>query len=215
LIILSTLTITASPSIVLADDTNPPIAEINRLPDGTTLFIDHAYGYRFIPPTGWYPISLPSPEEEIEHFNKLAAQNNLPFDKGWIASLSAEVLRFVVVDLDSKHYENERKEFIAAPTINVTKLMPGAAVAPLTGLIRLSSLVTGSKIIKNSDQEVGVVEFASSPSDDAFFGGKMVLFIRFGKLFAIVGITNKKEVVPDITTTIDQLLDSLVFFDSQ
>jgi len=212
-IILSVLTLLTLPSAVRADDGNPPNVEINHLSDGTSLLQDNAYGYRFITPIGWYPISLPSLPEEIDKFNQIVENNKLPIDKDWVNSFPSDKLRFLVVDLNPEHYSSNGGGLIAAPFTGVTNLVPSGVIAPIIGLIRLSGMVTSSNILKISDQDVGVVEFASSEESESFVSGKLLLFIRKGKLFAIAGVSNEPENVTETTATIDQIIDSLEFFD--
>ena len=213
-IVLSILTLSNLTTIVHADEGTPLSGiQIDRLSDGTSVLTDNIYGYKLITPSGWYPIAIPSSSDEIDRFNNMVLQNNLPIGKEFLPGLPTDVLRFVVVDLDSKHYANDKGGgLVAAPFTSVTRFMPSGAIAPIIGLIRLSGMVTNSYITEISDQEVGVIEFSSSPDDVPYFGGKILLFIRNGKVFAIVGVSNQEN-VSNMIAIIDQIIVSLEFFD--
>ena len=211
----SALTIYPSFFNVRADEGDPlsPGVQLDRLSDGASIITDNVYGYQFITPANWYPMSIPSSSDEIGAFNNLAQQKGLPFDEEWISSLPADVLRFVVVDLDSEHYGTDWGGLVGEGFANVTELAPDGLIEPVISLIKVSDNITDAYVTEISDQKVGIVVFGSSTDSDLFFGGKALLFIRNGKVFIVIGETNQRENAFNVTAIIDQMIDSLKFFD--
>ena len=202
-----------SPVAVIAVGENQSTGvQIDRLADGTSVLTDLDYGYKFTTPAGVYPIAIPAPADQITQLNDLIMQNNLPIEQDFIASLPADILRFMIVDLDPGHYIGDEGGLIGAPYINVAFFTPDVAIAPMINILKITEIATNTKITSISGQEVGIVEFSFSPEKNVTMSGKMLLFIRNGKLFLFLGITN----LPDrtaVTGLIDNITESLEFFE--
>ncbi len=200
----------ALPFIVHA--ANPPArVRITSLLDGTYLISDDDLGYQLTIPAGWYPIALPSSQAEIDKFNTLTQEHDLPFEKDWLPSLPPEALRFAVIDLEKKNYEDNAGALIAAPYTYATSLVPDGAIASILNLMKMSDNVTATSTEEISGQEVGIVEFATPPGNEYSFGGKVLAFIRKGTVISVVGVSSKRELVPGTVAIIDQIAASLTF----
>lgn len=189
-----------------------PAIHIERLPDGTSSFTDFEYGYSYVVPSGWYPVSFPASSDEINQLNQIIDEKQLPIDKELIPSIPAEAVRFFIFDLDPAHYANGSQIIIGGPYTSVLEIVPEGALMPFLELIRVCGYIKNVDSMEISGQLVGFAEFSDSGKEATNYGGKMLLFIREGKIFGIVGMST-----PDLTlnaiSIIDQILGSLDFFE--
>ncbi len=202
----------ATPFIV--QGANPPAkVQITSRRSGAALITDNDLAYQLTVPAGWYPVALPPSQPDVNNFNALAVQQNLRFEKDWVSSLPGNVLRFVAVDLDATAYEDNGAVLIAAPYAYTISLAPDGTIQTILKIIDAGGAVTATSTMEISGQEVGIVEFVSPAGSDYFFGGKMLAFIRRGRIILIVGVANKPELVPTAVAAVDKILASLIFLD--
>ena len=194
------------------DGIDLPAIQIERLPDGTSSFTDFEYGYSYEVPPGWYPVGFPASGDEINQFNQIIDEKQLPIDKELIPSIPAEAVRFFVFDLERTHYANDSQIIIGGPYTSVLKIVPEGALIPFLELIKTCGYIKNVDSMEISGQLVGFAEFSDSGEEAPNYGGKMLLFIREGKIFGIVSMST-----PDLTSNaisiIDQILGSLDFFE--
>jgi hypothetical protein len=191
----------------------PPAIQINRLDDGTSIVTENENGFKFNALPGWYPLSIPPSPDEIADFATVIQQNNIPLSQDWGSNMPADIMRLAFVDLDSKHYENDSANLAVLVQTDITKLAPNQLVVPIIEFIKLSGIVTNSKIVEISKQKVGVVQFSTVSLYESYFTGKIILFIKKGKLFAFFGVTNREELLPNIEAIMDKIINSLEFSD--
>lgn len=199
---------------VSAQEGNEPSGiTIVRYPEGTSLLIDIENEFSYWLPSGWYPVGLPVSNDEVDQLNLIIDERQLPVDKELIPSIPADAVRFFIFDLDPAHYSDGSQIVIAGPYASISTLIPCEALEPFLEMVKLSEYVVSAETVMISDQMVGIVEFSGKSGDDPFYGGKMILFIRNGKIFGIVGVATE-ALVPGATSAIDQILGSLAFFES-
>ncbi len=218
--LLMLLNISAAPMIPLASLSNQTLSdiEVERISDGTstiTFDSEQEYGFSFTTPDGWYPMVLPSSPEEFDKFKGVAEENDLPpFGEG-VNTLSSgdSDLKMVIFDLNPEHYQNNHHTAIFVGNFTAPESTPNwPIIAILKGLeYEYPDQVTkvDTKIIHG--QIIGIVEFAIPLNESESLTGKMLVFVRSGKIFVIVGATDNNEWLSDMSDVIDSILTTLDF----
>lgn len=199
--------------------------QIERATDGTSTITvngEQEDGFTFVTPDGLYPISIPSTPDEIEKFENVLGENNLPFNEERLNSeLSAEDDRtmLMIYDLNSEHYQKEKHVlYVAGKFAGPEEPVPGWALgAALKGLqYSFPDQIIKVDTQEIDDQQIVIIEVVIPLNEDESDGNefitvKAILFIRGGKLITIAGMTNNNEWLPDVNNAIDSISNSLDF----
>jgi hypothetical protein len=191
--------------------------QIERKQDGTSVITfdkSQGYGFKFSTPSGWYPMTIPSTSEEIDNFRNIVKENELPLGEYQFNLLTVEddEQKMVIFDLNPEHYQDNGIIAIVVGSLEIPEIIPDWSISVTKEIERLDE-VKNIYIENKDNQQVGSIEFVLPPDteNDIYLYGKMIFFIRNGKLLIIGGATDNSEWSSDINSTIDSVFDSLEF----
>lgn len=214
--LLMLFNISATPMTPLASLSNQTLSDIQieRLSDGTsTITFDskQEYGFSFTTPNGWYPMALPSSSEEFDKFKSVAEENDLPPFRE--VSSDDSNFKMVIFDLNPEHYQNNHNAAIFVGNFTTPESTPNwPIIAMLKGFeYEYPDQVTEVDIKKINSQIIGIVEFTIPLDESESLTGKMLVFVRSGKMFVFVGATDNNEWLSDVSDVIDSILATLDF----